>query len=185
MSRWEGPDLPEDDAELVGLARTRAIFARLSPRDKQRLIDALAADGAYTAMMGDGVNDVPAMKRARLAVALGSGSQLAKSVADAVLIDGRFGAIPDAIAEGRRIIANVQRVAKLFVTKSVFAAVVIATFGLLTSDFPLLPRHLSLAAVFTVGIPGFLLALAPAGAARWPAGASCGTSPGSRCRRGR
>ena len=159
----EGPDLPEDDAKLVELARTRAIFARLSPRDKQRLIDALAADGAYTAMMGDGVNDVPAMKRARLAVALGSGSQLAKSVADAVLIDGRFGAIPDAIAEGRRIIANVQRVAKLFVTKSVFAAVVIATFGLLTSDFPLLPRHLSLAAVFTVGIPGFLLALAPAG----------------------
>src|SRR4029079_282235 len=153
----------EDDAELVELARTRAIFARLSPRDKQRLIDALAADGAYTAMMGDGVNDVPAMKRARLAVALGSGSQLAKSVADAVLIDGRFGALPDAIAEGRRIIANVQRVAKLFVTKSVFAAVVIATFGLLTSDFPLLPRHLSLTAIVTVGMPGFLLAMAPAG----------------------
>jgi cation-transporting ATPase E len=157
----EGDELPGDGPALRDVVRTRAIFARLSPQDKRRLIDALVEEGAYTAMMGDGVNDVPAMKRARLAIALGGGSQLAKSVSDAVLVDGRFGAIPEAIGEGRRIIGNVQRVAKLFVTKSVFAAVVIATFGLITSDFPLLPRHLSLAGAFTVGIPGFLLALAP------------------------
>ena len=114
-------------------------------------------------MIGDGVNDVPAMKGARLAVALGSGTQLAKSVADSVLVTDRFGAIPDAVGEGRKIINNVQRVAKLFVTKSVFAAFVIATFGLWTAEFPLLPRHLSLAATFTVGVPGFLLALGPGG----------------------
>jgi cation-transporting ATPase E len=138
------------------------VFARLTPEHKRRLIDALRGNGAYVAMIGDGVNDVPAMKGARLAVALGSGTQLAKSVADAVLVSDRFGAIPDAVAEGRRIIGNVQRVAKLFVTKSVFAAFVIATFGLWTGEFPLLPRHLSLAATFTVGVPGFVLALGPA-----------------------
>ena len=133
------------------------------PDHKRALIAALTGHGAYVAMIGDGVNDVPAMKGARLAVALGSGTQLAKSVADSVLVTDRFGAIPDAVGEGRKIINNVQRVAKLFVTKSVFAAFVIATFGLWTAEFPLLPRHLSLAATFTVGVPGFLLALGPGG----------------------
>ena len=80
-----------------------------------------------------------------------------------MLVTDRFGAIPDAVGEGRKIINNVQRVAKLFVTKSVFAAFVIATFGLWTAEFPLLPRHLSLAATFTVGVPGFVLALGPGG----------------------
>ncbi|MDX6547417.1 MAG: cation-transporting P-type ATPase [Gaiellales bacterium] len=158
---WDGSELPDDPAALLVAARQGSVFSRLTPEHKRDLVSALAGDGAYVAMIGDGVNDVPAMKVARLAIALGSGSQLAKSVADSVLIDDRFGAIPEAVAEGRRIISNVQRVAKLFVTKSVFAAFVIATFGLWTGEFPLLPRHLSLAATFTVGIPGFVLALAP------------------------
>jgi cation-transporting ATPase E len=159
---WQGSELPDDPEQLKQVAATVTVFARLTPEHKRLLIDALRQNGAYVAMMGDGVNDVPAMKGARLAVALGSGTQLAKSVADAVLVSDRFGAIPDAVAEGRRIIGNIQRVAKLFVTKSVFAAFVIATFGLWTGEFPLLPRHLSLAATFTVGVPGFVLALGPA-----------------------
>jgi cation-transporting ATPase E len=159
----QGPDLPEDPAQLAAVAREATVFARLTPDNKRALIAALTGYGAYVAMIGDGVNDVPAMKGARLAVALGSGTQLAKSVADSVLVTDRFGAIPDAVGEGRKIINNVQRVAKLFVTKSVFAAFVIATFGLWTAEFPLLPRHLSLAATFTVGVPGFLLALGPGG----------------------
>jgi cation-transporting P-type ATPase E len=158
---WEGGDLPDDPAELAVAAREGTVFARLTPEHKRDLVNALTGEGAYVAMIGDGVNDVPAMKVARLAVALGSGSQLAKSVADSVLIGDRFGAIPEAVAEGRKIISNVQRVAKLFVTKSVFAAFVIATFGFWTGEFPLLPRHLSLAATFTIGIPGFVLALGP------------------------
>ena len=137
----------------------RAGVRRLTPEHKRDMVEALTASGRYVAMVGDGVNDVPAMKASRLAIALGSGSQLAKSVADGVLVTDRFGAIPRAIGEGRQIIRNVQRVAKLFVTKSVFAAFVILTFGLTTAGFPLLPRHLSLAGVFTVGIPGFALAL--------------------------
>ena len=155
----EGASLPDDPEALADAVAAGTVFARLSPEHKRQMVEALRARGAYVAMVGDGVNDVPAMKASRLSIALGEGSQLAKTVADGVLVSDRFGAIPDAIVEGRQIIRNVQRVAKLFVTKSVFAAVVIVTFGLTTANFPLLPRHLSLAGVFTVGIPGFALAL--------------------------
>ena len=154
-------ELPDDPAELAALAEERTVFGRLTPEDKRRLVEALTASGRIVAMIGDGVNDVPAMKASRLAIAFGAGSQLAKSVSDAVLVNDEFAVLPGAVGQGRRIIANVQRVARLFVTKSVFAACVIATFGLLTATFPLLPRHLSLAAVFTVGVPGFIFALLP------------------------
>ena len=125
------------------------------------LVEALAGSGRYVAMIGDGVNDVPAMKGSRLAIALGSGAQMAKSVADSVLVTDSFAAVPAAIGEGRQIILNIHRVARLFVTKTVFAAFVILTFGLTTAGFPLLPRHLTLAATVTVGIPGFVIALIP------------------------
>jgi len=154
-------ELPDDAAELAVLAEERTVFGRLTPEDKRRLVEAMTGSGRAVAMIGDGVNDVPAMKSSRLAIAFGAGSQLAKSVADAVLVTDEFAVLPGAVGQGRRIIANVQRVARLFVTKSVFAACVIATFGLVTASFPLLPRHLSLAAVFTVGIPGFVFALMP------------------------
>jgi magnesium-transporting ATPase (P-type) len=158
---WDGGDLPDDAAELAAMAERDVVFARLTPEHKQRLIAALAGRGRYVAMIGDGVNDVPAMKEARLAVAFGSGSDLAKSTADAVLVTNEFAALPAAIGQGRQIIRNVQRVARLFVTKSVFAVLVIATFGLITASFPLLPRHLSLAGAVTIGLPAFVLALAP------------------------
>ncbi len=158
---WDGGDLPDDATELAAMAERDVVFARLTPEHKRRLIAALAGRGRYVAMIGDGVNDVPAMKEARLAVAFGSGSDLAKSTADAVLVTNEFAALPAAIGQGRQIIRNVQRVARLFVTKSVFAALVIATFGLLTASFPLLPRHLSLAGAVTIGVPAFVMALAP------------------------
>jgi cation-transporting ATPase E len=144
-------DLP-DDARVVG---------RISPEGKRRLVERLAADGRYVAMVGDGVNDVPALKAARLAIAQGSGSEMARSVADIVLVRGDFAALPGMVGEGRKILRNVQRVAKLFVTKSAFAAFLILAVGLSETPYPLLPRHLSLAATLTVGIPGFFLALAP------------------------
>ncbi len=158
----EGRELPADPVALRGVAERSSVFARLSPDDKRRLVEALTAAGHYVAMIGDGVNDVPAMKSARLSVAFGSGSQLTKGVADCVLVSDSFATIPAAVGQGRQIIWNMRRVAKLFVAKSVFAAAVIVTFGLIEAGFPLLPRHLTLAATFTVGVPGFVLALTPA-----------------------
>ncbi len=161
-------DLPPADAttlptgrELGTLVRSVSVFGRISPEDKRAVIQALVDDGRYVAMIGDGVNDVPALKASRLAIAPGSGTQMARTVADVVLVGGDFAAVPVMIAEGRRILRNVQRVTKLFVTKSVFAAFLIIAIGLTPTEYPLLPRHLTVIGALTVGIPAFFLALAP------------------------
>jgi cation-transporting P-type ATPase E len=153
--------LPDDEAELQQLALTHNIFGRISPQDKRRLVETLRDAGRYVAMVGDGVNDVPALKAARLAIAQGTGTQMARTVADVVLVSGEFAAVPAMVAEGRKILRNVQRVAKLFVTKSAFAAFLVLSIGLTPTAYPLLPRQLTLAASLTIGIPAFFLALAP------------------------
>ena len=157
----EGPDLPEDEDELAEVAAANTIFCRIRPEQKRQLVSALAASGAYTAMIGDGVNDVPALKSARMAVAMGSGSQVTKSVADVVLLEDQFSRLPEAIAEGRRIARNIHRLGRLYLTKSVYAATLIMLVSVPGFTFPFLPRHLTLAAFLTIGIPSFVLALAP------------------------
>src|SRR5207302_6513286 len=132
-----------------------------SPEGKRAVLDALEDAGRYTAMVGDGVNDVPALKEARLAIAQGSGAQMARSVADLVLVEDDFAAVPGMVGEGRQILRNIQRVARLFVTKTVFTAVVGLAVGIPTATFPLLPRQFTIASTVTIGIPAFLLALAP------------------------
>ncbi len=160
-STLDGRDLPGDPRELAVVARSAAVVGRIAPEGKKAVVEALRDSGRYVAMVGDGVNDVPALRAARLAVAQGSGTQMAKAVSDVVLVSGDFGAVPRMVAEGRKILRNVQRVAKLFVTKSVFAAFLILSIGVTEQDYPLLPRHLTLAATIAVGIPAFFLALAP------------------------
>jgi cation-transporting ATPase E len=157
-----GAELPQDAGALRRSAIDNAVFARVQPEHKRQLVAALRRGGRRVGMIGDGVNDVPALKECDVAIALGSGSQLAKGVADVVLVSESFESIPFAIEEGRKILRNVQRVAKLFVAKSVFAALLILTVGVGGGSYPFLPRQLSLAAAFTVGIPAFFLALAPA-----------------------
>jgi cation-transporting ATPase E len=124
-------------------------------------VQALSDAGRYVAMLGDGVNDVLALKASRLAIAQGSGAQMSRSVADLVLVSGDFAVIPTLVAEGRRALRNLQRVTKLYVTKSAFASFLILTIGITSTAYPLLPRHFSLAATLTIGIPTFFLALAP------------------------
>jgi len=161
VDAYDGTDLPEDAASLRRVALESTVIGRISPEGKKRVIEALRDEGKYVAMIGDGVNDVPALKAARLAIAQGSGTEMARSVADLVLVKGEFGAVPEMMAEGRKILRNLQRVAKLFVTKSAFACVLILSVGLTPTAYPLLPRHLTLAAALTIGIPAFFLALAP------------------------
>ena len=156
-----GQDLPTDPTELERIADATVVFARITPEQKRDIVAALTRRGRYVAMIGDGVNDVLALKEARLAIAMGSGSQIAKGVSDLVLLRGGFATVPAAIDEGRRIIRNTHRVAKLFVTKTVYAAVLLATIGLVPIAFPFLPRHLTVTASLTIGIPAFFLALAP------------------------
>jgi magnesium-transporting ATPase (P-type) len=157
----DGRALPSGARELVAAFDRTPVVGRIAPEDKLRVVEALRDAGRYVAMIGDGVNDVPALKASRLAIAQGSGAQMAKSVADVVLVSCDFGALPPMIGEGRRILRNVQRVAKLFVTKTVFAAFLIVTVGTTAEHYPFLPRHLTVASTFGVGVPAFFLALAP------------------------
>jgi cation-transporting ATPase E len=157
----DGRELPHDAAALRRLLSEHSVIGRISPEDKKRVVETLAADGRYVAMIGDGVNDVPALKAARLAIAQGNGSQMARAVSDLVLVRGDFSSVPALVAEGRKVLRNLQRVAKLFVAKSAFATFLVLSIGLTPQAYPLLPRHLTLAAMLTIGIPAFFLALGP------------------------
>ncbi len=156
-----GDELPEDPAALREALAETAVVGRITPEGKRRVVEALRGGGRYVAMIGDGVNDVPALKAAQLAIAQGTGSDMARAVSDVVLVSGDFASVPPMVHEGRQVLRNLQRVAKLFVTKSVFAAFLILTVGVTPTSYPFLPRHLTLASTLTIGIPAFFLALAP------------------------
>jgi P-type E1-E2 ATPase len=157
----EGSELPDDPDQLGKVALANTIFCRIKPEQKKALVAALVAAGRYVAMIGDGVNDVPALKQARMAVAMGSGTQVTKGVADVVLLKDQFSRLPEAIGEGRRIARNIHRLGRLYLTKTVYAAALILLVAVPGFAFPFLPRHLTLAAFLTIGIPSFVLALAP------------------------
>jgi P-type E1-E2 ATPase len=156
-----GLELPDDPAALRELVLGTSVIGRITPDGKRRVVEALRDAGLYVAFVGDGVNDVPALKAAQLSIAQAGGSQMAKTVADIVLVRGDFAAVPAMVEEGRKVLRNLQRVTKLFVTKSAFASFLILTIGLVPTSYPFLPRHLSLAAAIAIGTPAFFLALAP------------------------
>ncbi len=163
---WRDASGLADDEASVGSALAAAgVLGRVRPGQKLAAVRALQAAGHVVAMVGDGVNDVQALKQADLGIAMGSGSQSSRSVARIVLLDSTFAAVPQVLAEGRRVIANIERVASLFVTKTVYAAVLAVIVGLAGVPFPFFPRHLTIVSTLTIGVPGFFLALA-AGAPR-------------------
>jgi cation-transporting P-type ATPase E len=157
----DGEALPSEPAALRDAVLSAQAVGRISPEGKREVVSALTAAGRYVAMVGDGVNDVAALKEARLAIAQGSGAQMSRSVADLVLVRDDFEVVPAMVAEGRQILRNIQRVARLFVTKTVFTAVLGLAVAIPTATFPLLPRQFTIASTVTIGIPAFLLALAP------------------------
>jgi len=139
------------------LADHTTVFGRVLPEQKRELVEALQRRGHNVAMTGDGVNDIPALKKADIGVAMDTATSATKSVAQLVLLDGRFDRLPHVVAEGRRVVANMERVSSLFVTKTVYAAVFVLAIGLSGSVFPFLPRHMSLVSELTIGAPAFLL----------------------------
>jgi cation-transporting ATPase E len=154
-------ELPHDEASRAALIEDRTVFGRASPQDKRSIVDALRSRGHIVAMIGDGVNDVLALKAADIGIAMGSGSAVTRGAAQLVLIDGRFSSLPSVLAEGRRIIANVERLAALFVTKTIYALLLVVAVGIADLVFPFLPRHLTLIGTLTIGLPAFFLSLAP------------------------
>ncbi|HEY6318095.1 MAG TPA: HAD-IC family P-type ATPase [Acidimicrobiia bacterium] len=154
-------ELPEDPAALAAVVDDHAVYGRVTPQQKRAMVHALQSRGHVVAMTGDGVNDALALKDADIGVAMGSGAAATRAVAKLVLLDSRFATLPGVVAEGRRVIANIERSANLFVTKSVYAALIAVMVVLLNWNFPFLPRHLTIISDFTIGIPGFFLALAP------------------------
>ena len=149
------------EPEVAARIGSVSVFGRVRPAHKLAAVRALRQAGHVVAMIGDGVNDVQALKEADLGIAMGSGSDASRSVARVVLLDGTFAAVPQILAEGRRVIANIERVARLFVTKTAYAAVIAIAIGVAGAGYPFFPRHLTLISSFTIGVPGFFLALAP------------------------
>ncbi|MGA4691302.1 MAG: HAD-IC family P-type ATPase [Rhodococcus sp. (in: high G+C Gram-positive bacteria)] len=163
--------LPEGDNELADVVEGSTTFGRVRPDQKRAMVGALQSRGHTVAMTGDGVNDVLALKDADIGVAMGSGSPATRAVAQIVLLDNKFATLPYVVAEGRRVIGNIERVSNLFLTKTVYSvllAFLVGVSGVLSQVFdfeplpyPFLPRHVTIAAWFTIGIPAFLLSLAP------------------------
>jgi cation-transporting ATPase E len=154
-------DLPEEGPALEEAVERGTVFGRVSPHQKRAMVGALQARGHVVAMTGDGVNDVLALKDADIGIAMGSGSSATRAVAQLVLLDGSFSTLPSVVGEGRRVIANIERVANLFVVKTVYAFLLAVLVGLFSRPFPFVPRHLTLVGTLTIGAPAFFIALAP------------------------
>ena len=158
---FDARNLPEDLNELAEVMERFTVFGRVTPEQKRNMVAALQLNGHVVAMTGDGVNDALALKKADMGIAMGSGSPATKAVSNLVLLDGKFSNLPGVVAEGRRVIANVERVSKLFLTKTTWALSLALVFGALAWKFPFLPRQLSGIDSFTIGLPAFALALLP------------------------
>ena len=151
-------DTDADFAEAIG---KYTVFGRVTPEQKQKIVHALQKQGRTVAMTGDGVNDVLALRSADCSIAMASGSEAAASVAQLVLLDSDFKRMPSVVAEGRRVVNNIQRSASLYIVKNIFS-ILLALFSVaLMWEYPLVPVQVSLISMFTIGIPSFCLAMEP------------------------
>ncbi|MEU8824252.1 cation-translocating P-type ATPase [Streptomyces sp. NPDC048636] len=153
--------LPAERTGMATALEDGTVFGRVSPRQKRDMVGALQTRGHNVAMTGDGVNDVLALKDADIGVSMGSGSEATRAVAQIVLLDNSFATLPSVVAEGRRVIGNIERVARLFLVKTVYSVLLAVLVVCVRVEYPFLPRHLTLLSTLTIGIPAFFLALAP------------------------
>jgi cation-transporting ATPase E/undecaprenyl-diphosphatase len=158
---FDAQALPADRDGLAEVVETHSVFGRVTPQQKRAMVQALQSRGHVVAMTGDGVNDVLALKDADIGIAMGSGSSATRAVAQLVLLDSTFDALPPVVGEGRRVLGNIERTSNLYVTKTVYAMLLALAVGVVGLQFPFLPRHLTLIGSLTIGIPSFFLALAP------------------------
>jgi cation-transporting P-type ATPase E len=158
---FDAKALPGGGPELADVLETHAIFGRVTPQQKRAMVEALRSRGHVVGMTGDGVNDVLALKDADIGIAMGSGSSATRAVAQLVLLDSTFDALPSVVGEGRRVLGNIERTSNLYVTKTVYAMLIALGVGVVGLEFPFLPRQLTLIGALTIGIPSFFLALAP------------------------
>ncbi|HEX9230927.1 MAG TPA: HAD-IC family P-type ATPase [Jatrophihabitantaceae bacterium] len=153
--------LPEDIDALADILETHSVFGRVTPHQKRAVVAALQRRGHVVAMTGDGVNDALALKDADIGVAMGNGSPATRAVAQLVLLDGKFAHLPDVVAEGRRVIANIERASNLFLVKNIYSLVLALITAVTLGAYPLAPIQLTLISAITIGVPGFVLALGP------------------------
>ncbi|WP_406393278.1 cation-translocating P-type ATPase [Streptomyces sp. NBC_00882] len=153
--------LPADRDGMAKELDEGTVFGRVTPQQKRDMVGALQSRGHTVAMTGDGVNDVLALKDADIGVAMGSGSEATRAVAQIVLLDNSFATLPSVVAEGRRVIGNITRVATLFLVKTVYSVLLAVFVVCWQVEYPFLPRHLTMLSTLTIGIPAFFLALAP------------------------
>ncbi|MFE3719212.1 HAD-IC family P-type ATPase [Streptomyces cyaneofuscatus] len=153
--------MPTDPDDMATAMEQNAVFGRVTPQQKRDMVAALQSRGHTVAMTGDGVNDVLALKDADIGVSMGSGSEATRAVAQIVLLNNSFATLPSVVAEGRRVIGNITRVATLFLTKTVYSVLLAILVVCTQVEYPFLPRHLTLLSTLTIGVPAFFLALAP------------------------
>ena len=154
-------DLPADPEPLARAVGDATVIGRVAPHQKQAIVGAIQRLGHVVAMTGDGVNDVLALKSCDVGIAMGSGTPAARGVARLVLLGDEFATLPGVVAEGRRLIGNVDRVSRLFLTKTVYAMLIAVVVAAATVPYPFYPRHLTIISTLAIGVPAFFLALAP------------------------
>ncbi len=155
----DATQLPENDSELQNVIENYTVFGRVTPEQKQRIVKAYQANGKVVGMVGDGVNDVLALKDADCGIAMAAGSDAAKQVAHIVLLDSDFACMKNIVREGRMIISNIERVSALYLTKTIYSMLLSVIFILLGRSYPFIPIHLSLISGTAIGLPSFLLTL--------------------------
>ena len=155
------PDYDESATKFLETVRKHNIFGRVRPQQKRQIVAALQQAGKVVAMTGDGVNDALALKKADLGIAMNSGSPATRAVAEVVLMDNKFSHLPSVLAEGRRVVANIERASGLFIIKNVYSAVLALAVTVLGLTYPFLPAQMTVISTLSIGVPAFFLALAP------------------------